>query len=275
MEDNFLLCDEVLFEEEEQEEVLQENGGGDDDDDDDDDPEMNYVRLLIGTESDSPGLNDQEVTEMINDNWIQEIRRHAIEYILGTGQGFGFSHQTVYKSVICVDRYLAVRLIEVGGYWKVRLLALTCLSLSAKMDETSGNVPPLSQYPVIDYEINVNDIRRMELLVLDDLNWNMSYVTPFNFTEFFVSRFCRQISTREATRRRTGEIIMSVLRDLRLMNHRRSVIAAAATLLAVSNNLTTEQLEIEINTLPLNGLLQIDNVWYCYDRCRQLNNRHI
>ncbi|CAN4122572.1 unnamed protein product [Withania somnifera] len=112
----------------------------------------------------------------------------------------------------------------------------------------------------------------MESLVLRDLNWNLNCVTPFPFVQFFQSRFGRRIL--EDTRTRTDGIILStLLRDVRLMNdHRPSVIAVAATLFAVNNNLTRQELEVEINALPLNGFLNIDNVWYCYNRLRELNN---
>ncbi|MCD7458363.1 hypothetical protein HAX54_038027 [Datura stramonium] len=148
---------------------------------------------------------------------------------------------------------------------------MACLSLSAKLNEIRGSLPSLSQYPLTKYNINTRDIMRMEFVVLGELNWNMSCVTPFDFTTYFVSRFCRQVSTRHFTIMATGKIIMSVLRDVSLMHHRPSVIAAAATLVAINRNLTREELEIHIYALPLNGYLQIDDVCYCYYKLLELN----
>ncbi|KAF3655053.1 hypothetical protein FXO37_16140 [Capsicum annuum] len=220
----------------EEEEMQQENGGGDDHD------EINYIQLLIGNEVNNARLNDQQAADIMNDIWIQEIRRHAIHYIL-----------------------------RVGQYRMVRLISVACLSLAAKMDESRENVPPLSHYPVGTFGINVDHIRKMELMILGDFRWDMRYVTPFNFIRFFLSSFARDVPSRYLTRMRIYEIVLSVLQGGRLMNHRPSVIAAAATLLAVNGNLTIEQVGIQINALPLNGLLQINNVWYCYNRLRQLN----
>ncbi|PHU20699.1 hypothetical protein BC332_11850 [Capsicum chinense] len=253
-------------EEEEEEEMQQENGGGDDHD------EINYIQLLIGNEVNNARLNDQQAADIMNDIWIQEIRRHAIHYILRiTGPQFGFHVQTLYTAVTYVDRFLLERIVEVGQYRMVRLISVACLSLAAKMDESRENVPPLSHYPVGTFGINVDHIRKMELMILGDFRWDMRYVTPFNFIRFFLSRFARDVPSRYLTRMRIYEIVLSVLQGGRLMNHRPSVIAAAATLLAVNGNLTIEQVEIQINALPLNGLLQINNVWYCYNRLRQLN----
>ncbi|KAK4722677.1 hypothetical protein R3W88_012910 [Solanum pinnatisectum] len=265
-----------IRDDEDDEEMQQENGGGDDgDDDNDDDPDgddVNYIRILIGRELATDRLNDQEVEGLVNDNWNQQIRTRAIRYIRRTGRMFQFSRRTLYRSVIYLDRFLAYRGIANGQFWAVRLIAVACLSLSAKMNDNIDDVPPLSDYPVGAYNINVNAMKRMEILVLVDFNWNMNCVTPFDFRIFFVSRFCRDVTRLDITRITTARIIMSALRDLRLMNHRPSVIAAAATLVAVNRDFTIQELVIEINALPINGFLQIADVSYCYNRMLELNN---
>ncbi|XP_059281149.1 cyclin-D3-2-like [Lycium ferocissimum] len=139
------------------------------------------------------------------------------------------------------------------------------------MDENRENVPALSEYPVINYNFNTSFIQRMEILLLNILGWNMSCVTPFAFIKYFVSRFCRENSRKHSTRIKTVQIIMSVLGDVRLMSHRPSVIAAAAALLAVNEDLTREEVENEIYVLHLNGFLEIDNVWCCYYKLLELN----
>ncbi|XP_055835418.1 cyclin-D5-3-like [Solanum dulcamara] len=88
-------------------------------------------------------------------------------------QEFRLSRRTLYRAVIYLDKFLATRLIANGELWAVRILTVTCLSLSAKMDE----VPPLESY-----NTSVNAIRRMEILILNEFNWKMNCVTPFAFT---------------------------------------------------------------------------------------------
>lgn len=55
------------------------------------------------------------------------------------------------------------------------------------------------------------------------------------------------------------------------MNHRPSVIAAAATLLAVNRDFTIQELVMEINDLPINGFLQMVSFiffnFYDLDKC--------
>ncbi|KAM3237468.1 cyclin-D5-1-like [Capsicum annuum] len=240
--------------EEEEQEVQQENGGGDDNDDDDDD------------------ANEMITYNIMDEIWEQEVRHRAILYIVTKGQQFGLRAQTLYKSVIYVDGFLAANRIDFEDYKEVRILSVACLSLAATMDESIENVPPLSRYPVGNLGINVNEIREMELRIRYEFNGDLHYVIPFDFIQFLLPRFARDVPSRYLTRMRIDEIIMSVLRGGRLINHRPSVIAAAATLLAVNRNLTIEQVGIHINALPLlNRPLQINNVWYCYNRLRELN----
>ncbi|KAM3305016.1 cyclin-D5-1-like [Capsicum chacoense] len=267
--------------EEEEQEVQQENGGGDDNDDDDDDAnEMNHIQFLILHETNYDGLNghanpepyDHQHSDIMDEIWEQEVRHRAILYIVTKGQQFGLRAQTLYKSVIYVDGFLAANRIDFEDYKEVRILSVACLSLAATMDESIENVPPLSRYPVGNLGINVNEIREMELRIRYEFNGDLHYVIPFDFIQFLLPRFARDVPSRYLTRMRIDEIIMSVLRGGRLINHRPSVIAAAATLLAVNRNLTIEQVGIHINALPLlNRPLQINNVWYCYNRLRELN----
>ncbi|KAM3342328.1 hypothetical protein P3S68_027294 [Capsicum galapagoense] len=266
---------------EEQGEVQQEYGGGDDNNDDDAN-EMNQIQFLIDEELDNfglndhenPGPNDHQDADIMDDIWEQDVRHRAVLYIVSTGQLVQFRVETLYSAVLYVDRFLFERIIAVGQYREVRLLSVTCLSLAAQVVEGIENVPPLAHYPLGNFVIIVDQIREFELLVRGDLNGHMHYVIPFDFIRFFLSRFCRDVPSRDYTRMRIDEVIMSALRDVRIMNHRPSVVAAAATLLAVNRNLTIEQAGIEINALPYNGLILVNRVWYCYSRFRRLN-RHI
>ncbi|XP_070044348.1 cyclin-D5-1-like [Nicotiana tomentosiformis] len=131
-------------------------------------------------------------------------------------------------------------------------------------------VPTLTEYPREEYIFESRVIQRMELLVLDTLEWSIGCITPSNLINYFVSRFCINDS-RKCVISRTVEIIFGALRDIKLMSVRPSVLAAAATLLVLNKSLTMEALEVEINVLPLNGILQIDDVFSCYNQMLYLN----
>lgn len=64
---------------------------------------------------------------------------------------------------------------------------MACLSLAAKMEERK--VPALSEYYVNEYNFEGNVIKRMELLVLNTLEWEMGSITPFEFLHYFITKF--------------------------------------------------------------------------------------
>lgn len=70
--------------------------------------------------------------------------------------------------------------------WAIRLLAVACLSLAAKMEELKA--PALSQFAVDDFIFESKVIQRMELLVLNTLEWKMGSTTPFSFIPHFISK---------------------------------------------------------------------------------------
>ncbi|XP_016459926.2 cyclin-D5-3-like [Nicotiana tabacum] len=227
-----------------------------------------YIQMLIDREIASFGLLGQNSSHVTNFDWIQQARLAAVQYILKTGESFGFRFQTVYIAVTYCDGFLSRRFLDGEKQWAVKLLAVACLSLAAKMEECK--VPTLTEYPSEEYIFESRVTQRMELLVLNTLEWRMGCITPFYFINYFVSRFCKNDS-RKCVISSTVEIIFGALRDIKLMSVRPSVLAAAATLLVLNKSLTMEALEVEINVLHLNGILQIDDVFSCYNQMLYLN----
>lgn len=73
---------------------------------------------------------------------------------------------------------------------------MACLSLAAKMEECT--VPALPEFCVEEYSFESSVIQRMELLVLNTLEWKMGSLTPFAFTQFFLTKFCQSSLQRNA-----------------------------------------------------------------------------
>lgn len=69
----------------------------------------------------------------------------------------------------------------------MKLAAVACLSLAAKMEEL--RVPALSEFRLEEYQFRSDIIQRMELLILNTLEWRMSSVTPFAYLSYFTAKF--------------------------------------------------------------------------------------
>ncbi|XP_012851500.1 PREDICTED: cyclin-D5-3-like, partial [Erythranthe guttata] len=146
--------------------------------------EDDYIKLLLDRESTTNGglLQMQQ-----QNSWILRARLDAIHYILTKREVLGFRYQTAYTSVTFLDRFLSRRSIDVEKSWAIRLLSIACLSLAAKMEETT--LPALSDLCADDYKFESSVIQRMELLVLNTLEWEMGSITPFSFVQFFAEKF--------------------------------------------------------------------------------------
>ncbi|XP_022977074.1 cyclin-D5-2-like [Cucurbita maxima] len=228
--------------------------------------EDDYVDTLLAKET-SFGFGKDK--SLVFGNWVKCARLEAIAWIFKTRNVFGFSYQTAYLSVIYFDRYLSRRAITNEKVWAIRLLAVACLSLAAKMEELKA--PALSQFAVDDFIFESKVIQRMELLVLNTLEWKMGSTTPFSFIPHFISK----LSIESPPSSRVSEIlelIWVMIRERSTENHRPSVVAAAAAILAAMDGrlLTRKALELKMKSISQCRYLEVEEVVLCYNLMQEL-----
>ncbi|CAN6195799.1 unnamed protein product [Urochloa humidicola] len=167
----------------------------DDDEEDDDgcccsageEEEAASIAELIGGEADyspRPDYPDRLRSRSID----PAARAESVAWIIKVQEYYGFLPLTAYLAVNYMDRFLSLHRLPEDG-WAMQLLAVTCLSLAAKMEETL--VPSLLDLQVEGtsrYVFEPGTILRMELLVLTALNWRLRSVTPFTFIDFFACK---------------------------------------------------------------------------------------
>ncbi|CAL5081291.1 unnamed protein product [Urochloa decumbens] len=211
----------------------------DDDDDDDgcccsageDESAAASFAELIGGEADYSPRPDYP--ERLRSRSIDPAARaESVAWILKVQGYYGFLPLTAYLAVNYMDRFLSLHRLPEDG-WAMQLLAVTCLSLAAKMEETL--VPSLLDLQVEGtsrYVFEPGTILRMELLVLTALNWRLRSVTPFTFIDFFA---CKVDPGGRHTRcliARATQVILAAMHDIEFLDHCPSSMAAAAVLCA-------------------------------------------
>ncbi|KAI3460154.1 hypothetical protein Pfo_016817 [Paulownia fortunei] len=257
---SLLLCKENVASLDDEEEEVEEFASFVEDVYDDE-----YIQMLLDREITSGGLQMQE---FLHKSGIQGARLDGIQYILRTRELLGFRFQTAYASVTYLDRFLSRRSIDADKPWAIRLLSMACLSVAAKMEEST--VPALSEFCVEDYNFESSVIQRMELMVLNTLEWKMGSVTPFAFIQFFANKFCDNSPPRDGVSR-TVEVILGAMRDVKIMCHRPSVIAAAATLVVLDQGLTRDALQLKIGPLTSSRSFTIENIISCYYLVKEMD----
>ncbi|KAE8715737.1 stress-induced hydrophobic peptide [Hibiscus syriacus] len=149
--------------------------------------------------------------------------------------------------------------------WAVRLLSIACLSLAAKMEECE--VPILSEFDTKDYQFQSKVIQRMELLVLSSLEWKMNPITPFSYLHYFVRKFHAE-SNPKGLISKALELIISITKEINLVDYRPSIVAAAAVLAASNSELTRKALEVKIDFISLWDLQKIKMVEIEKRKCK-------
>ncbi|BAT77912.1 hypothetical protein LR48_Vigan04g242600 [Vigna angularis] len=226
--------------------------------------EDEYVGILVEREI---VLGFRRDESLVFGDWMKRARLEAINWILKTRATLGFRFETAYLSVTYFDRFLSRRSIDSEKWWAIRLLSIACLSLAAKMEEC--NVPELSEFKSEDYSFEGKVIQKMELLVLTTLEWEMGIITPFDFLSYFITKFCKE-SPPSPTFSKTMQLIFTTMKEVNLMDQKPSVIAAAATLVAMDQKMTMEEVELKMSSIPQHRLLEPKDVLEYYNLIQRL-----
>ncbi|XP_044492416.1 cyclin-D5-1-like [Mangifera indica] len=233
----------------------------------DDDEE--FIQLLVQKETLFGSKNGvfSDVGSYQNQTWLRSARLDSIQWMFNRRAMFGFHFHTAYLSVDYFDRFLAKRSIDEGKLWAIRLLSVACLTLAAKMEECK--VPSLSEFYVEDFDFENKLIQRMEQLVLSTLEWKMGSVTPFKFLGYFISKICGEDRPKELVCKAV-ELIVTITREINLMDHRPSMIAAAAVLAASDADMTRQAVELKMNFVSSWDSLEIEHIHTCYNIMHEL-----
>ncbi|XP_006656823.2 cyclin-D1-1-like [Oryza brachyantha] len=159
----------------------------------------------------------------------------SVSWILKVRSFHGFQPATAYLAVSYMDRFLSSRTLPDYG-WASQLLCVACLSLAAKMEETSS--PPLLNLQIegTRFIFEPRTIQRMELIVLVELDWRLRSLTPFAFVDFFAFKAGSSGRNSRILALRTCQIILDAIHETEFLNHCASSMAAAAVLLAVNES---------------------------------------
>lgn len=157
-------------------------------------------------------------------------RKEAVDWILKVKSHFGFTHLTAILSINYLDRFLSSLHFQNDKPWMIHLLAVTCLSLAAKVEETE--VPSLLDLQVDDTQFlfEPKNIQKMELLVMATLKWRMNPVTPISFLDHFVRRLGLKTHLLDNFFSKCEDLILSLISDSRFVGYQPSVMATATML---------------------------------------------
>ncbi|XVF64869.1 hypothetical protein PTKIN_Ptkin09bG0201300 [Pterospermum kingtungense] len=197
-----------------------------------------------------------------------EARKEAVDWIGKVHAQFGFGPLCAYLSINYLDRFLSSYELPKGKAWMMQLLAVACLSLAAKMEETE--FPLILDLQVGESKIvfEARTIKRMELLVLSTLGWRMQAITPFSFMDYFLYKLNDDKIPLWSSIWRSIQLISSTIKGIDFLEFKPSEIAAAVAL-SVAVETTTVDTEKAISVLTQH--VQKERVMKCVELIRDLS----
>ncbi|KAK1435452.1 hypothetical protein QVD17_01215 [Tagetes erecta] len=185
------------------------------------------------------GLIEKECDQFVGFDYLKKLRngsldmiarQQAVDWIRKVHAHFNFGPLCAYLSINYLDRFLAAYDFPNDKAWMMQLLAVSCLSLASKMEETE--VPLILDLQVCEsrFVFEAKTIQKMELLVLTTLKWRMQTITPFSFIDAFISKLdCDQPVSRSLISRST-QLILCLVNGIDFLEFRPSEIAAAVAI---------------------------------------------
>ncbi|CAM0951233.1 unnamed protein product [Alopecurus aequalis] len=226
-----------------------------------------FVAELIGGEADHSPRADYP--DRLRSRCIDpDARADSVAWILKVQEYYGFLPLTAYLAVNYMDRFLSLHRLPEDG-WAMQLLAVTCLSLAAKMEETL--VPSLLDLQIEStrYIFEPRTILRMELLVLTALNWRLRSVTPFTFIDLFACKVDPRGKHMRYLIARATQMILTAMHDIEFLDHCPSSMAAAAVLCATGETPSLALVNPGLAVSWCIGLAE-EGVRSCYQLMQQL-----
>ncbi|XP_062221935.1 cyclin-D3-1-like [Phragmites australis] len=164
---------------------------------------------------------------------LAAVRRDAIDWIWKVIEHYNFAPLTATLSVNYLDRFLSTYELPEGKAWMTQLLAVACLSLASKMEETFVPLPLDLQVAEAKFVFEGRTIKRMELLVLSTLKWRMQAVTACSFVDYFLHKLSDHGAPSMLARSRSADLILSTAKGAEFLVFRPSEIAASVALAAI------------------------------------------
>jgi len=78
----------------------------------------------------------EDLKNVMNIDLLSQPRREAVEWMLKVNAHYGFSALTATLAVNYLDRFLLSFHFQMEKSWMIQLVAVTCISLAAKVEET-------------------------------------------------------------------------------------------------------------------------------------------
>ncbi|KAL3522150.1 hypothetical protein ACH5RR_014984 [Cinchona calisaya] len=211
--------------------------------------DMEYPLMVASSfEETIPALFANELNHMpfqssfnSSDHHLFSVRCEVFSLISHARYCYKLNPFTTYLAANYIDRFISKTKIREKKRWTFGILAISSLSLAAKMRNTNISVFLSDFQREEGFVFHPQTIHRMEALILSTLSWRMRSITPFSFLNFFISLFkIEDSSLTRALKLRASDIIFNSHHEIKLLEYKPSLVAASALLCATHDLIPKE-----------------------------------
>ncbi|KAJ6399873.1 hypothetical protein OIU84_015516 [Salix udensis] len=185
------------------------------------------------------------ITQFLEISEVGSAHQDALNWMLKVHASYRFRPETAYLSVNYFHCFmLSPRPLQPVKGWPLQLLAVACLSVAAKMEET--RVPSLLDIQLLEprFLFKPSTVQRMELLVMSCLKWRLHIITPFSFLHYFIAKLPHlSPRSKDFILTHSSDLIISTCRVIKILAYTPSTIAAAAVLWVTNQTIDGPKLE--------------------------------
>ncbi|CAN6173040.1 unnamed protein product [Urochloa humidicola] len=197
-----------------------------------------YIKELLGREEEHLPVEGyaQRLQEEPGGSDLMAVRSATIDWMWKVHEHYKLGPLTAVLSVNYLDRFLSLCDFALWEAWITQLLAVACLSLAAKMEETivlnALDLQVANAEPVFDPPT----VHRMERLVLNTLSNRLHAVTACSFIDYYLHKFSDGDAVSEIILACSVELILRASKAAEFMVFKPSEIAASVALVALGKH---------------------------------------
>ncbi|KAM6574550.1 hypothetical protein CsatA_022877 [Cannabis sativa] len=200
---------------------------------------------------------DKENTYLPKPNYLQYLyynnlivaRFRTIQWFIKCRSRFNLSFGTVFHATNYLDRFISMNQNSINNitewkYWMIELLSIACFSIASKFIDTN---PPMlhqiNQMEDMEHSFEASAIQRMELKVLETLDWRLACTTTHSYLQLFIHQ--PHLQQHVIIIPKINHFLLRAISDTKLVEFRPSVVAASAIWFCLDRFLSTSSLNID------------------------------
>ncbi|OIV93714.1 hypothetical protein TanjilG_16565 [Lupinus angustifolius] len=195
------------------------------------------------------------------------VRKQALDWMMKAHAYFGFGPWSIFLSVNYLDRFLSLFELPRDKNWISQLVAVSCLSIAAKIRETKVPLSARLQVGTPKFVFEAITIQKMELLVLSTLGWKMQALTPCSFIDYFISKINCEQHQMKSSLLKSVELMLSITKCIDFLEFKASEIAAAVAI-SVTRELEAKEIHKALSSLVM---VKEERVLKCLEVMRDLS----